>query len=97
MHDKTGALLIGFLCILLAPGWILAQPGSEPVFELGEIVVKGKKSGVEDIAISHEMDQEEIEATGSKTLAQALSFAPGITVTRGSKNEPEISIHGFGT
>ncbi|MBA2883130.1 outer membrane cobalamin receptor [Desulfosalsimonas propionicica] len=97
MHEKTGALLTGFLCILLAPGWILAQPGSEPVFELGEIVVKGQKTGVEDIAINHEMEQEEIAATGSKTLAQALGFAPGITVTRGSKNEPEISIHGFGT
>lgn len=97
MYYKTRALLIGFLCILINPGWILAQPGSEPGFELGEIVVKGQKTGVEDIAINQEMDQEEIAATGSKTLAQALNFVPGITVTRGSKNEPEISIHGFGT
>ena len=97
MHGKIRALLIGFLCMLLAPGWILAQPGSEPAFELGEIVVRGPKPGDEDVAISYEMGREEIEATGSKTFAEALNYAPGITVTRGNKNEPEISIHGFGT
>jgi outer membrane receptor protein involved in Fe transport len=60
-------------------------------------VVSGKRPGVEDIGITTEMTSREIEATGSKTLAEALRFAPGITVTRGAKNEPEISIHGFGT
>lgn len=97
MHDTTKMILIGILIVLLTPAWILAEAGSEPAFELGEIVVTDRRPGVEDVAINYEMSRETIAATGSKTLAEALNFAPGITVTRGSKNEPEISIHGFGT
>jgi outer membrane receptor protein involved in Fe transport len=41
------------------------------------------------------MTSEKIEVTGSKTLAEALQYAPGIVVTHGAKNEPRISVHGF--
>ena len=97
MRSIKAALMIGCLGLLLCPGWAMAQSASEPAFSLGEVVVTGERPGVKDIAIDTEMSSQEIEATGSKTLAEALRFAPGITVTRGAKNEPEISIHGFGT
>ena len=97
MDGKKAALMLVCVGLILIPGWGMAQVEAEPGFSLGEVVVTGKRPGVEDIAISTEMSSREIQATGSKTLAQALRFAPGITVTRGAKNEPEISIHGFGT
>lgn len=97
MDGKKAALMLVCVGLILIPGWGMAQVEAEPEFSLGEVVVTGKRPGVEDIAISTEMSSREIQATGSKTLAQALRFAPGITVTRGAKNEPEISIHGFGT
>ena len=97
MDGKKAALMLASLGLMLIPGWGMAQSAAEPGFSLGEVVVTGKRPGVEDIALSTEMSSQEIQATGSKTLAQALRFAPGITVTRGAKNEPQISIHGFGT
>jgi len=68
----------------------------DEAFTLGDIVVTGEKSDVTDIGISSVITQDQIQATNSNTLADALKFAPGITMTRGYKNDPEISIHGFG-
>ena len=85
-----------FLCLVLAAGNGFAQDAdSSDAFDLGEIVVTGKSMGIDDVAITTKMTAEEIEATNSNTVAQALRFAPGIMVTRGNKNEPEISVHGF--
>ncbi|WP_027370807.1 TonB-dependent receptor plug domain-containing protein [Desulfovermiculus halophilus] len=97
MNGKLTTCVIVCLGVLLSSGVSGAQSEPEPAFSLGEVVVSGKRPGVEDIGITTEMSSKDIEATGSKTLAEALRFAPGITVTRGAKNEPEISIHGFGT
>ena len=97
MRSERLLLCFVFMVILIAPSRAFSQSEAEPGFTLGEVVVSGKRPGVEDIGIHTEMSSREIQATGSKTLAEALRFAPGITVTRGAKNEPEISIHGFGT
>ena len=87
--------MIGFLCLSLATGNLFAEEVPD-AFDLGEIVVTSERSNIADIAISQVLTQEEIKATNSKTVADALRFAPGVVVTRGRKNEPEISIHGFG-
>jgi outer membrane cobalamin receptor len=67
-----------------------------PVYELGEVVITGEMITVESIAISDTLTAEEIRATNSRTVAAALRFAPGVVMTRGRKNEPEVSVHGFG-
>jgi iron complex outermembrane receptor protein len=72
-----------------------ADSGEQDAFDLGDIVVTSEKMDVGDIGISQVLTQEEIKATNSKTVADALQFTPGIMVTRGRKNEPEISVHGF--
>ena len=94
-----GLIGVMMVCLLLVPQAVTAQEngtGSD-VYSLGEVVVKGERKGVEDIAPTEEITAEEIEASNSKTLAEALKFAPGILVTRGRKNEPAVSIHGFPT
>jgi outer membrane receptor protein involved in Fe transport len=50
---------------------------------------------VKDIAITNEITAEDIKATNSHTVAEALSHAPGVRVTSGAKNQSTVSIHGF--
>lgn len=97
MRGKRLLLCFLTMVFLNGPVWALAYSGSDSAFSLGEVVVTGEMPGVKDVAISHEITEEEIEATGSKTLAEALRYAPGVVVTYGSKNEPQITIHGFKT
>lgn len=65
------------------------------VYTLGEIVIAEEMPAVREIAISNEVTAEDIEATNSRTVAEALTYVPGVVVTAGRKNEPEISIHGL--
>ncbi|HPQ43522.1 MAG TPA: TonB-dependent receptor [Syntrophales bacterium] len=65
------------------------------VYNLGEVVVSGEKVKVKEVAIVNEITAEDIKATNSKTVAEALFSAPGVRVTTGSKNTPNVSIHGF--
>ena len=64
-------------------------------YTLGEIVVKGEGSAARQIGTISEISFEEIKATDSKTVAEALKFVPGVEITTGRKNEANISIQGF--
>ncbi|NLN39871.1 MAG: TonB-dependent receptor [Smithella sp.] len=73
-----------------------AKPVKEfEVYHLGEVVVASEKPGVREVAIVNEISADDIKATNSKTLAEALFRAPGVRVTAGAKNEANVSIHGF--
>ena len=76
-----------------------AETGQEKkdyaVYDLGEVVVSAEKPKVKEIAIVSEVTAEDIKATNSKTVAEALASVPGIRVTTGRKNEPNVFIHGF--
>ncbi len=90
----TILFLCSFLCCL--PGSAFAEEAQdEPVYKLGEVVVSGEMTDIDDVAISDTITAEEIKATNSRTVAEALKFAPGVVMTRGRKNEPSISVHGF--
>ena len=66
------------------------------VFDLGEIFVRSDKPpAVQEMAITNEVTEEEITATNSQTVAEALTYVPGIRVSTGRKNEPSIQIHGM--
>jgi iron complex outermembrane recepter protein len=65
-------------------------------FDLGELYVKGEKlPAVQEVTEISEITAADIEATNSKTVAEALAFVPGIKVTTGRKNEPNVQIHGI--
>jgi iron complex outermembrane recepter protein len=65
-------------------------------FDLGELYVKGETiQGVQQMTQVSEFTAEQIEKTNSKTVAEALSYVPGVVVTTGRKNEPNVSIHGI--
>ena len=66
------------------------------VFDLGEIFVTSEKPpAVQEVAITYELSAEDIDATNSQTVAEALAYIPGIRVAGGRKNEVSIEIHGM--
>ncbi|BBO71165.1 TonB-dependent receptor [Desulfosarcina alkanivorans] len=64
-------------------------------YSLGEIVVSGKGSAVRDIAISNEVTPDDFEAVNADSVADALTYVPGVQVSYGRKSEAGINIHGF--
>ena len=65
------------------------------VFDLGQIVVSGQRGSGPSPATVSSFSAEDIEATHSLSLPEALSYIPGVSVTTGYKNEPDVRIHGF--
>jgi len=73
-----------------------AQPESEyQAYNLGDVVVSAEETRVKDITITNVITAEDIKATNSHTVAEALSHAPGVRVTTGAKNQATVSINGF--
>jgi outer membrane cobalamin receptor len=101
---KRGVFLIGICCIALicfGAAWAEEPAQSKSrkdyqVFDLGEIfVTSDKPPAVQGMAIRTIITEEEIKATNSLTVAEALMYVPGIRVSAGRKNEPSIQIHGM--
>ncbi|HMK66065.1 MAG TPA: TonB-dependent receptor [Thermodesulfobacteriota bacterium] len=91
---------ISGLFFLVLPAMVIPSWADDPkkskdfeVYTLGEVVVSADK--VKDIAILSEVTAEDIKATNSHTVAEALANTPGIRVSTGRKNEPNVYIHGF--
>ena len=87
------ALTVPALWVL--PAWAGGDGVAYDTYTLGEIVVTGERPGVEQMALTTTITSEEIKATGSQNVAEAMAYVPGITVSTGRKDETDISIHGF--
>jgi outer membrane receptor protein involved in Fe transport len=71
-------------------------PKNYEAYDLGELYVKGEKLPTsEQVTEETVITEEEIEATHSQNVADALSHVPGITVMTGAKNTPSISLQGL--
>jgi iron complex outermembrane receptor protein len=95
MKKSIGALFI--MTILgspIYPGALSAEEDYK-TYTLGEILVLAERAGVKNVAINTEITAEDISATNSRTVAEALQYIPGVQVTMGRKMEASISIHGF--
>ncbi len=90
-------LLVFTLSFFSNPGWCDENGDVKDyeVYDLGEIIVSEETPAVQDIAVTNEITAEEIQATNSTTVAEALNYVPGIYVSTGRKAEPEIYMHGF--
>ena len=94
----SGALLMSCLFLLSSSAFAADQAATEGFesYSLGEVYIKSDKPPIDkEVSISNEVSSEDIQATNSKTVAEALANTPGIRVTSGTKNEPSISIHGI--
>jgi iron complex outermembrane recepter protein len=71
-------------------------PESYEAFDLGEIyVTAGKLPASREVTVTTEITGEEIKATNSRTAAEALTYIPGVIVSGGRKNQPNIQIRGL--
>ncbi len=94
----SGALLMSCLFLISSPAFAEEKAPTEGFesYSLGEVYIKGDKPPIDqEVTISNEVTAEDIQATNSKTVAEALANTPGIRVTSGSKSEPDVSIHGI--
>lgn len=94
---RFGALL---LCVCLAAGGALAEEKKDgegyESYTLGDVYVTGEKPPVaKETSITNVITAEDMKATNSRTVAEALSHVPGIVVTTGAKDQPTVTIHGF--
>ncbi len=65
-------------------------------YDLGELYVKGERLPTsQEVTQMSVVTQEQIEATHSQNVAQALSHVPGIVITTGFKNQPSVSLQGL--
>jgi len=82
--------------LTLALGWpAWAGQGKLEPYSLGEVVVKAGKTPADEPALASSLDEDQLRAYHPLSVADALQFIPGVMVTRGRKDEPEIAFHGF--
>ncbi|RQW89785.1 MAG: TonB-dependent receptor [Geobacter sp.] len=94
----TGALLMSCLFLLSSSAFAADQAATEGFesYSLGEVYIKGEKPPVtQEASVTNVITAEDIKATSSRTVAEALSHTPGIRVSTGRKNEPNVSIRGL--
>lgn len=92
MKTKRLALALCLAAVLCIP---LTANAAKDVYDLGVLNVSAKKNVTEQTSVTNVITEEQIKATNSQTVAQALAYAPGVVVTTGKKNQPEVQIHGF--
>jgi iron complex outermembrane receptor protein len=65
------------------------------VFELGEIVVTANSDTISKITSIEELDKVEMQLNDAVTVADALDTMPGLSISRGTRNEAYINVRGF--
>lgn len=97
-RKRSAAVLVCAGALAAWPAWAeekAPQEGYES-FSLGEVYIKGDKPPmVKQVTVTNEITAEDIKASNSRTVAEALSYAPGVRVSMGRKNEPNIQIRGL--
>lgn len=73
------------------------QPPDETygLYTLATVTVTAEAPQASEATATTVVTAEDIEATNAKTVAQALSYAPGVRTSTGRKNEPTVYIQGF--
>jgi outer membrane cobalamin receptor len=69
----------------------------EETFSLGEVVVTGRREGIEAAQTVHEVTAEEIKKSSARTLDEALILLSDVNVRVGAEGVPRVDIRGFRT
>jgi len=64
-------------------------------YTLGEVVVSGKRAGVESIGTVREITADDINRRHAQTLDQALELLPGLDIRTGTDGVPRVDLRGF--
>ena len=91
-------LLMSSLFLISSPAFAEEKAPTEGFesYSLGEVYIKGDKPPIaKEVTVTNEITAEDIAATSSNTVPEALSHVPGVVVTTGRRNEPTISMRGL--
>lgn len=90
-------VLLGFaLAATTAVAEDIKESAGYESYSLGEVYITGdKEPTTKQASITNVITAEDIKATNSRTVAEALTYVPGMAVTTGRKGQPNVSIHGF--
>lgn len=95
---RAGLLALYAGLLISSPGFAEEAAPNEGYesYSLGEVYIKGEKPPVvKDTTVTTVITAEDIKATNSNTVSEALSHATGVRVSTGPKNVPNVSIRGF--
>jgi len=103
MKKNVHTLFIMLCILMLSFSFAYAQETTKPeskagyeAFDLGEIYVTAEKfPASREVTVTTEITAEEIKATNSHTVAEALTYVPGVIVSVGRKNQPNIQMRGL--
>jgi vitamin B12 transporter len=87
------ALLLGGTAFLFLATSAAAQ--NAPVFQLGELVVTARRPVSELGGTVRVIDAKEIQATGARTLDEALALLPGLNIRTGGAGVPRVDMRGL--
>ena len=79
-----------------APTPSTVQPSDSVLpFFLGEVVVSGGEDEEPPPGTTDSLDPQAIEATSAVTVAEALQWLPGVSMSTGARNEQKIWVRGY--
>lgn len=97
VKGTIGVMLTG-LVPFLAAGQVVAAGDTEGAYDLGRIVVtKQVSQGVEAGETVRTVTAEQIKRQNARTLDEAMSLLPGVSVRTAGDGTPRIDIRGFRT
>ena len=76
-------------------GFSETTPQLTKTYTLGEIVVSGKRAGVESVGTVREITADDINRRHARTLDQALELLPGLDIRTGTDGVPRVDLRGF--
>lgn len=101
MNQHLKTCLLGLILggLVAAPLNVLAEQEDDGTaeFTLGEVVVSAGKPAVEAAGTVREVTAADIEASGARTLNEAIDLLPGVNIRTGGDGVPRIDIRGFKT
>lgn len=88
-------LVMGICLGFPGTGFSEAAKQETAVYTMGEIVVSGKRMGVESVGTVREITSDEIARRHVQTLDQALELLPGLDIRTGTDGIPRVDLRGF--
>jgi vitamin B12 transporter len=99
MEKKTWMCRV-LLTLIVLTGLASAQAlaaEEDGIYHLGEVVVSGKKKGVEQVGTTHTVTSKQIKERGARSLDEALKLVPGVQVRTAGDGTPRIDMRGYRT
>jgi len=88
-------LILGICSVITQNGFAVTTSQQTATYTLGEIVVSGKRTGVESIGTVREIKIDDTFRQRYQTLDQALELLPGLDIRTGTDGVPRVGLRGF--